>query len=164
MTCKTSSTPEYPGLLPQSEWTCILMIFFISGEAFIHFMWPVVLIIDELIGMGFLKMEWTDANFNLKSKWREFHTQREKGILPFLRNAGWWDVVIKVLCERATPCINWGQGKGWSLSSGGKTEVFQPTDLHYRQSELSVGNGNPNRIPATAIELTKWWRSNTDLF
>ena len=55
-----------------------------------------------------------------------------------------------------------GPDKG-SLSSGGKTEVFQPTALHYRQSELSVGNSIQNRIPATAIQMTKLWRSNTDL-
>lgn len=62
-------------------------------------MWPMVLITDKSIGMGFLKMEWTDEKCNLK--WREFDTQREKGILTFLRNGGWWDVVLKVLCERA---------------------------------------------------------------
>ena len=63
-------------------------------------------------------------------------------------------MVLKVLCEGAPlPCINWGQGKGWSLSYGGKTEVFQPIALHYRLSELSVGNGIQNRIPATA---NKW--------
>ena len=113
-----------------------------------------VLIIDKAIGMGFLKMEWTDEKCNLLSKWREFDTQREKGILTFLRNGGWWDVVFKVLCEGAPlPCINWGQGKGWSLSSGGKTEVFQPIALYYRPSELSVGNGIQSRIPATA---NKW--------
>ena len=42
-------------------------------------MWPMVLLIDKSIGMGFLKMEWTDEKCNLKSKWREFDTQWEKG-------------------------------------------------------------------------------------
>ena len=42
-------------------------------------MWPMVLITDKSIGMGFLKMEWTDEKCNLKSKWREFDTQWEKG-------------------------------------------------------------------------------------
>lgn len=41
------------------------------------------------------------------------------------------------------------------LSSGGKTEVFQPTALHYGQSELSAGNIIQNRIPGTAIQMTQ---------
>ena len=63
-------------------------------------------------------------------------------------------MVLKILCEVVPlPCSNRGQGKGRSLSSGGKKEVFQPTALHYRQSELSVGNGIQNRRPATAIQI-----------
>ena len=127
-------------------------------------MWPMVLITDKSIGMRFLKMEWTDEKCNLKSKWREFDTQWEKGFLLF-----WGMVVGEMWCSRfyvkePTPCINWGQGNGWGLSSGGKTEVFQPTALHYGQSELSAGNIIQNRIPGTAIQMTQWWRSNTDLF
>ena len=64
-------------------------------------MWPVVLISDKSIGMGFLKMGWTDEKCNLKSKWREFDKQRQKGISTSLRNGGWWDVVLKVLCGGA---------------------------------------------------------------
>ena len=62
-------------------------------------MWPMVSIIDKSTGRGFLKMEWTDEKCNLKSKWREFDKQRQKGILTSLRNGGWWDVVLKVLGE-----------------------------------------------------------------
>ena len=127
-------------------------------------MWPMMLITDKSIGMRFLKMEWTDEKCNLKSKWREFDTQWEK-VFSLL----WGLVVGEMWCSRfyvkeLTPCISWGQGNGWSLSSGGKTEVFQPTALHYGQSELSAGNSIQNRIPGTAIQMTQRWRSNTDLF
>lgn len=130
-------------------------------------MWPMVLITDKSIGMRFT-WKWSGQMRNViwsLSEGSLIHSGRRR-VFTFLRNGGWWDVVLKVLCEKAHSLHQLRTGSlDGVLSSGGKTEVFQPhSSSLWTEARALCRQQYQNRIPGTAIQMTQRWWSNTDLF